>query len=65
MLMNIFIEDAESESLSEPDTTATESSEPSGTESGSTKFTVFDSSGSRYGISAGLGMIAMVLLVGF
>ncbi|UPL03059.1 hypothetical protein LCI18_013993 [Fusarium solani-melongenae] len=58
-------EDAESESLSELDTTATESSETSGTEPSSARFTVLDSSSSRYGISAGLGMIAMVLLVGF
>lgn len=65
MLMNIIIEDAESESLSELDTTATESSETSGTEPSSARFTVLDSSSSRYGISAGLGMIAMVLLVGF
>ncbi|KAI8711217.1 GPI-anchored domain-containing protein [Fusarium sp. LHS14.1] len=58
--------DAESESLSELDTTATESSESSGTESNSARFTVLDSSSSsRYDISAGLGMIAMALLVGF
>ncbi|RSM13554.1 hypothetical protein CDV31_005724 [Fusarium ambrosium] len=59
-------EDAESESLSEPDTNATESNEPIATESSSERFTVVDSSSSsRYGISAGLGMIAMVLLAGF
>ncbi|KAJ4309067.1 hypothetical protein N0V84_011721 [Fusarium piperis] len=58
-------EDTTSESVSESDTTATESSESSGTESATARSTVVDSSSSRYGVPAALGMIAMVFLVGF